>query len=97
MEIVDYSINGYWLLFKPICFTSSMITTKKLQKLIKVDIRASNVNTRSMFHNKVESDATNKYIQSTHVFKHIDRHPNHRHIQTNSNIHIQTNRFRHIS
>jgi hypothetical protein len=39
-----------------------MITIKKLQKLIKVDIRALNANTRSMFHNKVESDAANKYI-----------------------------------
>jgi hypothetical protein len=74
-----------------------MIIAKKLQKLIKVDIRASNVNTRSMFHKKVESDATNKYIQSTHVFRHIDRHSNHRHIQTKSNIHIQTNKFKHTS
>jgi hypothetical protein len=52
---------------------SFMIIAKKLQKLIKVDIRASNANTRSMFHNKVESDATNRYIQNTHVFKQIDR------------------------
>jgi len=50
-----------------------------------------------MFHKKVESDATNKYIQSTHVFRHIDRHSNHRHIQTKSNIHIQTNKFKHTS
>ncbi len=48
---------------------SFMIIVEKLQKLIKVDIRASNANTRSMFHNKVESDATNRYIQSTHVFR----------------------------
>jgi hypothetical protein len=53
-----------------------MIITKKLQKLIKVDIRASNTNTRSMFHNKVESDATNKYIQSTHVFRHTKQQNN---------------------
>ncbi len=50
-----------------------------------------------MFHNKVENDFANRYIQSTHVFKHIDRHSDHRHIQTNSNIHIQTNRFREIT
>jgi hypothetical protein len=74
-----------------------MITIEKLQKLIKVDIRASNANTRSMFHNKVESDVANKYIQSTHVFRQIDIHLDHRHIQTNSNIHIQTNRSRHTS
>jgi hypothetical protein len=60
-----------------------MITTKKLQKLIKVDIRALNVNTRSMFHNKVESDAAKKNIKSTHVFRHFDRHLDDRHIQTN--------------
>jgi hypothetical protein len=71
-----------------------MITPEKLQKLIKVDIRASNANTRSMFHNKVESDVTNRYIQNTHVFRHTNRHSDHRHIQTNSNIHIQTNRFK---
>jgi hypothetical protein len=52
---------------------SFMIIVEKLQKLIKVNIRASNANTRSMFHNKVESDATNRYIQSTHVFRQIDR------------------------
>jgi hypothetical protein len=71
-----------------------MITVEKLQKLIKVDIRASNANTRSMFHNKVGSDVTNKYIQITHVFRHTYRHSDHRHIQTNSNIQIQTNRFK---
>jgi hypothetical protein len=60
-----------------------MITIKKLQKLIRVDIRALNVNTRSMFHNKVESDAANKYIQNTHVFIHLNRHLDDRHIQTN--------------
>jgi hypothetical protein len=58
-----------------------MITIKKLQKLIKVEIRALNVNVRSMFHNKVESDVAKKYIQSTHIFRHLDD----RHIQTNSN------------
>jgi len=68
-----------------------MITTKKLQKLIKVEIRALNANTRSMFHNKVESDAANIYIQSTHVFKHLNKHLNHRHIQTNLNKHLERN------
>jgi hypothetical protein len=45
-------------------------------------------------HNKVGSDVTNKYIQITHVFRHTYRHSDHRHIQTNSNIQIQTNRFK---
>jgi hypothetical protein len=51
-----------------------MIIVEKLQKLIKVDIRASNANTRSMSHNKVENDATNRYIENTHVLRQINRH-----------------------
>jgi hypothetical protein len=65
-----------------------MINTKKLQKLIKVDIKALNVNKMSMFHNKVESDVVNKYIQNTHVFKHTNKYLNHKHIQIESNKQI---------
>jgi hypothetical protein len=53
------------LKIQAICLKSFMITIEKLQKLIKVDVRTTNVNSRSVFHNKVEIDAANIYIQST--------------------------------